>query len=120
MSKKFDDRTIEELQKIRRASNAITACIEILNEHSIMKECVPVGPGPCILLNAQQEGGLIHAIEACSRSIDETFDEDLEKLGVGCNNEWMPKKRKEAEAHMAMQRGEISYDEYSKVVDIGR
>ena len=120
MSNQLDEQTIEKLQQVRRANNAITACIEILNEHSTMKDCMPVGPGPCILLNAQQEGGLIHAIEACSRSIAETFNNDLEKLGVEWDNEWMPKERKEAEAHMAMQRGEISYEEYSKVVDIGR
>ena len=106
--------TIRQLQQIRRANQGIRACVEVLNEHSINNGSIPGGPCVWIRLDADQEGGLLYAIEACSKRISDLFDNDLEKLGVKWQDEFMPELSAEAEAHAEMVRGDITYAEYEK------
>ncbi len=117
MSKSFDKETISELQKIRRANNAVLGCSQILSEHDTLKECTPGRLGAYLQLTAQQACGLLYAIEACSRAITDTFNGYLEERGVGWEDEHLPEVRREAEANAAMQTGEISFPEYEKIVD---
>ncbi len=119
MSKSFDKETITELQKIRRANEAVLGCSQILSEHNTLKECMPNRLGAYLQLTAQQACGLLYAIEACSRTITDTFNGYLEERGVGWEDEHLPEVRREAEAHAAMQAGEISYPEYQKRVGAG-
>ena len=43
-SKQLDEKTIQKLQEIRRANEAIKACAEILNEHGANDGSIPAGP----------------------------------------------------------------------------
>lgn len=70
-------------------------------------------------LDAQQEGSLVFAIEACSQVVDDLFESYFEPRGVNWDREHLPDIRIEAEAHAAMQAGEISYPEYEKRVGNG-
>ena len=117
MSESFDKETISELQKIRRANNAILGCSQILIEHTTLKECTPGHLGAYLQLTAQQAGGLLYAIEACSRTIDDSFNGYLEDRGVNWEDEHLPEVRKEAEARAEMLRGDITYAEFEKKVD---
>ncbi len=117
MSNKFDDRTIEELQRVRRANNAVLGCARILNEHNSHDGSIPGRLGVFLRLDAEQEGSLVFAIETCSRFVDELFESYFDDRGVAWDREHLPDIRIEAEAHAAMQAGEISYPEYEKIVD---
>ncbi len=117
MSKSFDKETITELQKIRRANEAVLGCSQILSEHNTLKECMPGRLGAYLQLTPQQAHGLLYAIEACSRTIDDLFSNYLEDRGVCWEDEHLPDIRIEAEAHAAMQAGEISFPEYEKIVN---
>jgi len=117
MSKSFDNETITELQKIRRANEAVLGCSQILSEHNTLKECSPGRLGAYLQLTSQQACSLLFAIEACSRTVADTFDDYLEERGVGWEDEHLPEVRIEAEAHAAMQAGEISFPEYEKIVN---
>ena len=59
----YDNRTILELQRIRRANNGIFGCVRILNEHYSHEGSIPGSKGVWIQLDAQQQGGLAFAIE---------------------------------------------------------
>lgn len=109
--------TITQLQEIRRANAGIRACVEILNEHSINNGSIPGDPCVFICLDADQEGGLLYAIEACSERISDLFDSDLEQLGVNWQDDFMPELSAEAKASAEMRSGDISYAEYEKRVD---
>ena len=114
MSKNLDENVISELQKIRRANNAILGCAQILNESIVLKACIPGRLGAYLQVTSQQECGLIFAIEACSRFTDDLFTEYLEDLGIGWSDEHLPEVRKEAEAHAEMISGKITYAEYER------
>ena len=117
MTKKFDDRTIEELQRIRRANSAVLGCAQILNEHNSHDGSIPGSLGVFLRLEAQQAGSLVFAIEACSQVVDDLFESYFDPRGVAWDEEHLPDIRREAEAHAAMQAGEISYPEFEKRVD---
>ncbi len=114
MSKAFDKETISELQKIRRANNAILGCAQILSEHGINKECMPHKLGAWLQLTPQQACGLQYAIETCARFTDDLFTDYLENLGVYWDNEHPPKVRKEAQATAEMINGDITYAEFER------
>ncbi len=102
---KFDDRTILELQRIRRANNGVFGCVRILNEHHSNGGSIPGSKGVFIRLDPQQESGLAFAIEACADMIDGLFEEYFEDRGVWWSEEHLPKIRKEAEAMDALSAG---------------
>ncbi len=114
MSKTFDESTIAELQKIRRANNAVLGCSQILSEHYTLKECTPGRLGAWLQLTPQQACGLHYAIEACSRTIDDSFNGYMEDRGVNWDDEHLPEVRKEAEARDQLIRREIDFDQYKK------
>jgi len=114
MTKTFDKETISELQKIRRANNAVLGCSQILHEHSVNKECVPGRLGAYIQLTAQQACGLLYAIEACSRTIDDSFSSYLQDRGVNWDDEHLPEVGKTAQAHAEMINGDITYAEFER------
>ena len=114
MSKNLDENVISELQKIRRANNAILGCAQILNENMVLKACIPGRLGAYLQVTPQQECALIFAIEACSRFTDDLFTNYLEDLGVNWDDEHLPEVRKEAEAHAEMISGKITYVEYER------
>ena len=118
MSKSFDKETISELQKIRRANNAVLACSQILSEHDTLKECTPGRLGAYLQLTPQQACGLLYAIEACSRTIDDSFNGYLEERGVNWEDEHLPEVRKEAEALAALQTGKIDFSQYKDEVGV--
>jgi hypothetical protein len=95
-------------------------CAEILIQHSENRESVNTRPGANVVLTVQQESGLHYVIEACADMIDKLFYDLEDELEIEWTEEHLPEVRKEAEANLAMKRGEISYDEFSKVVDLGR
>ncbi len=64
-AKQREDKTIRNLQQIRRTNNGIRGCAELLIEHDVNKESVKPYPGANIVLTAQQESGLHYVIEAC-------------------------------------------------------
>ena len=49
------ERTICNLQRIRRANNGMRGCAEILIQHSVNKESANTSPGAYIVLTVQQE-----------------------------------------------------------------
>lgn len=114
------EEAIRNLQKIRRANNGMRGCAEILIQHSENRESVNTKPGANVVLTVQQESGLHYVIEACADMIDKLFYDLEDELEIEWTEEHLPEVRKEAEANLAMKRGEISYDEFSKVVDLGR
>ncbi len=114
------EEAIRNLQKIRRANNGMRGCAEILIQHSENRESVNTRPGANVVLTVQQESGLHYVIEACADMIDKLFYDLEDELEIEWTEEHLPEVRKEAEANLAMKRGEISYDEFSKVVDLGR
>ena len=119
MSKTFDKETISELQKIRRANNAVLGCSQILHEHSINKDCTPGRLGAYVQLTPQQACGLLYAIEACSRTIDDSFSGYLENRGVNWDDEHLPEVRKEAQATAEMINGDITYAEFERRLSEG-
>ena len=112
MSEKFDENVISELQKIRRANHAILGCAQILNEHTVLKECTPGRLGAYLQVTAEQECGLLYAIETCSRFTDDLFSNYLETLGVNWSDEHLPEVREQAEAMDQLQSGEINFEQY--------
>jgi len=106
--------TIRKLRQMRRANQGIRSCIEVLNEHIINKGSMPGDPCVWIRLNAEQEGGLLYAIEACSQRISNIFDTDIEDLGVYWQDDFMPEISAEAKAHAEMTRGDITFAEFEK------
>jgi len=114
MSNTFDKETISKLQDIRRANNAILGCSQILQEHDVLKECIPDQPGPYLQLTTQQACGLMFAIEACARFTDDLFTEYLEDRGILWTDEHLPEVRKAAESAGAFQRGEIDFEQFKK------
>ena len=117
MSEAFDDRTISELQKIRRANNAVLACATILNEDHQNDGCVPNGGQAWIRLNSQQKGGLVFAMEACAEMIDGLFTNYFEDRGIRWHDDHLPHIKEESAAMAALDSGEIDYPEFSRRVD---
>jgi len=64
-AKQLDELTVQKLQEIRRANEAIKACAEILNEHG-SNDGIPAGPRVFIRFEPNQVMGLTFAIEACA------------------------------------------------------
>ncbi len=114
---KLDEETIRRLQNIRRANEAICACVEILNEHGSNQGSIPSGPSVFIRLDANQEAGLIYAIEACATRIRREFDNNLEELGVNWSEEFSPDLNRQAEAADELYNGEITFDEFESRVN---
>ena len=114
-AKQFDERTIQKLQEIRRANEAIKACAEILNEHG-SNDGIPAGPRVFIRFEASQVMGLTFAIEACANKIADEMNSYFEELGVNWSDDICPKVTEEAQAHAEMQSGDITYAEFEKRV----
>ncbi len=112
----FDEETIQKLQEIRRANEAIKACAEILNEHGANQASVPSGPRVFIRVSPFQETGLIFAIEACARKIADEMDSYFEDLGVNWLDEISPKLNREAQAVDELHNGDITFDEFESRV----
>ncbi len=106
------DETIRRLQDMRRANEAICACVEILNEHGSNDGSIPTGPSVFVRLDPNQEMGLNFAIEACSRHIKNEFDDYLEELGVFWSEDFSPDLNRQAQAVDALHNGEITFDEF--------
>ena len=115
-AKLFDDQTIQKLQEIRRANEAIKACADILNEHGSNSGSIPGGPSVFIRVNAAQEMGLIFAIEACARKIADEMDSYFEDLGVNWLDDFSAKLNREAQAVDELHNGEITFDEFESRV----
>ncbi len=115
-AKQLDEKTIEKLQEIRRANEAIKACAEILNEHG-SNDGLPAGPRVFIRFEPNQVMGLTYAIEACANKIAGEMNSYFEDLGVNWLDDICPKVTKEAQARAEMQSGDITYAEYQKRVD---
>ena len=114
MSNEFDERTIRELQRIRRANNGILGCVRILNEHQSHGGSIPANKGAWIRLDAEQESGLAFAIEACADMIDELFESYFDDYGVGWDEEHLPEIRREAESMESYLSGKTSFDDFKK------
>ncbi len=97
-SKQLDEKTIQKLQEIRRANEAIKACAEILNEHGSNDGSIPSVPCVFIRVNAAQEMGLTFAIEACANKIAGEMNSYFEGFGVNWLDEICPNTTKEAQA----------------------
>ena len=110
----YDDRTILELQRIRRANNGILGCVRILNEHHSNGGSIPGSKGVFIRLDAQQESGLAFAIEACADMIDGLFEEYFEDRGVWWNEEHLPKIREQSESMDSYLNGETSFEQFKE------
>ena len=106
--------TIRRLQNMRRANEAIGACVEILNEHGANSGSIPGGPRVFIRLDPSQEAGLIFAIEICQKKVQNEFDDYFEELGVNWLDEFSPKLNRRAEAADELQNGEITFAEFEK------
>ena len=115
-SNQFDDVTIEKLQEIRRANEAIKSCTEILNENGANQGSVPAGPAVFIRIRPNQQAGLIFAIEACARKISDEMDSYFEDRGVCWMDEFSPDVNREAEAAQDLHSGEVTYAEFEKRV----
>ena len=112
----FDEETIQKLQEIRRANQAIKSCAEILNENLANEASVPAGPAVFIRIGPSQEAGLIFAIEACARKISDEMDSYFEDRGVCWMDEFSPDVNREAEAAQDLHSGEVTYAEFEKRV----
>jgi hypothetical protein len=110
----LDEESIRRLQDIRRANEAIFACVQILSENRINQGSIPSGPSIFIRLDPNQEAGLNFAIEACSRHIKSEFDDYLEELGVYWSEEFSPRLNRQAQAVHDLDNGEISFSEFKK------
>ncbi len=67
-------------------------------------------------MDADQEGGLFYATEACSERISDLFHTDLEKLGVNWQDDFMPELSTKAKASAEIRSGDITYAEFEKRV----
>ena len=114
MSKNYDERTVRELQKVRRANNGILGCVRILNEHHANGGSIPGRKGVFIRLDAQQESGLTFAMEACADMIDGLFEEYFEDRGVWWNEEHLPKIREQSESMDSYLNGETSFEQFKE------
>jgi len=112
----FDEETIQKLQEIRRANEAIRACAQILNEHG-SNAGLPTRPGVFIRLEANQEMGLTFAIEACANKIAEEMNTYFEDLGVYWLDDICPEVTAQAQAADELQKGEITFDEFESRVN---
>jgi len=112
----FDEETIQKLQEIRRANEAIKACAEILNEHGSNSGSIPAGPSVFIRVNPAQVMGLTFAIEACARKIAAEMNSYFEDLGVNWLDDFSPKLNREAQAVDELHNGEITFDEFESRV----
>ena len=115
-AKPFDEKTIQKLQEIRRANEAIKTCAESLNEHG-SNEGLPTGPCVFIRLEASQEMGLTFAIEACAKKIAEEMNTYFEDLGVYWLDDICPEVTAQAQAADKLQKGEITFDEFESRVN---
>ncbi len=89
-------RLISRLREIRRANAGIGGCMNVLIQHRMNLECTPQRPEVYLQLTIEDEASLEHAIEACSRFIDEAF-ETLPVLGdVMWDDEYLPEIRHQA------------------------
>ena len=113
----LNEETIQILQEIRRANTAIGACVDILNENRINQGSIPDEPSVFILLDPNQEAGLLYAIEACSNRIRREFDDYLEELGVYWQDVFSPDLNRQARAADALQKGEITFNEFESTVN---
>ncbi len=115
-AKQLDEKTIEKLQEIRRANEAIKACAEILNEHG-SNDGLPAGPRVFIRFEPSQVMGLTFAIEACANKIADEMNSYFEELGVNWLDDICPKVTEEAQAHAELISGEITFDEFGSRVN---
>ena len=115
-AKQFDERTIQKLQEIRRANEAIKACAELLNEHG-SNDGIPAGPRVFIRFEASQVAGLTYAIEACANKIAGEMNSYFEDLGVNWLDDICPKVTEEAQAVEELHNGEITFDEFESRVN---
>ena len=106
--------TIRRLQDMRRANEAIGACVEILNEHGANGGSIPGGPSVFIRLDPSQEVGLIFAIEICQKKVQNEFDDYFEELGVDWLDEFSPDLNRQAQAADELQNSEITFAEFEK------
>lgn len=113
----LDEETIQKLQDMRRANTAISACVEILNEHGSNAGSIPSGPSVFIRLDPNQEAGLLYAIEACTNRIRDEFDNYLEELGVYWQDEFSPDLNRQAQAVDELHNGEITFAEFESRVN---
>jgi len=113
----LDEETIRRLQDIRRANEAIRACVQILCEHCSNDGSIPSGPSVFIRLGPNQEMGLNFAIEACSKHIKSEFDDYLEELGVFWSEEFSPDLNRQVQAVDELHNGEITFDEFESRVN---
>ena len=85
-----------KLRGIRRANAGIGRCLNVLMRHRMNLECTPHRPEVYIQLTAEDAACLEHAIEACSRFIDEAF-ETLPVFGdVMWDDKYLPEVRHQA------------------------
>ena len=108
------ERTICDLQRIRRANNGMRGCAEILVQHSVNKESVNTSPGAYIVLTVQQEAGLHYVIEACADMIDGLFYDLEDELEIQWTEEHLPEVSEVAESAAAFERGEINFEQFKK------
>lgn len=59
MSNTFDERTISELQAVRKVNSAVLACAQILGEHGANEGSMPSVPRAFLQLDVMQETGLL-------------------------------------------------------------
>ena len=114
MSNNYDERTVQELQKVRRANKGVLGCVRILNEHYSNVGSIPARKCVWIRLDAQQESGLTFAIEACADMIDGLFEEYFEDHGVGWNEEQLPEFREQAESMESYLDGKTSFEQFKE------
>ena len=113
---KLEEETIRRLQDMRRANEAICACVQILNDHGSNDGSIPSGASVFVRLDPNQVMGLNFAIEACSRHIKSEFDDFLEELGVYWLDEFSPDLNRQAEAVYELHNGEITFADFEKRV----
>ena len=113
-TQKFDERTILELQWIRRANNGIFGCVRILNEYHANGGSIPGSKGVFIRLDAQHESGLAFAIEARADMIDGLFEEYFEDHGVWWNEKHLPEIREQAESMESYLDGKTSFEHFKE------
>ncbi len=107
-AKRLDELTIQKLQEIRRANEAIKACAEILNEHG-SNDGIPAGPRVFIRFEPNQVMGLTFAIEACANKIAGEMNSYFEDLGVNWTDDICPNVTEEAQAMEELHNGEITF-----------
>lgn len=112
----LDDNLLTTLRAIRRANGGIESCVRILIAHTLNDAVLPSAPEAFIALDATDNLGIQFAIEACSEQIANLLGEDFDKRypQVGWGDEWLPEIRRQAQAMVELQSGDISYDEFQQ------